>query len=269
MQLLQERPLWVFFPLAFLLSWYPWLLSFLGVKAHGMNPLGVLLAALIVAAASRGWRGLKALLLRIVRVRVGWRWYAVALLLPPAFVFLAFALNLALGAAPPSPQDWAKWPEVVDSFIVGFLFVGLGEEPGWRGYALPELMRRRSGLKAALFLGAVWALWHLPLFGTEFTWDLLPTFVVSVFAGSVITAWLFNSSGQSVFLTMLMHAGINAIGAGYVFRFFTGADYQRLWWIYTLIWVVAAVLVAWRTGPALNSVTPRVSGQPSGSQGLA
>src|SRR5215471_8732680 len=92
MQLLQERPLWVFFPLAFLLSWYPWLLSFLGVKAHGMNPLGVLLAALIVAAASGGWRGLKALLLRIVRVRVGWRWYAVAVLLPPAFVFLAFAL---------------------------------------------------------------------------------------------------------------------------------------------------------------------------------
>jgi len=269
MQLLQERPLWVFFPLAFLLSWYPWLLSLIGVKAKGINPLGVLLAALIVAAASGRWKGLKALLLRIVRVRVGWRWYAVAVLLPALFVLLALALNLALGATPPRAQDWAKWPEVVDRFVFGFLFVGLGEEPGWRGYALPEVMRRWSGLKAALILGAVWALWHLPLFGTEFTWDLLPTFVVSVLAGSVVIAWLFNSSGQSVFLTMLMHAEVNAVGAGYVFRFFTGADYQRLWWIYALVWVVAAVLVSWRTGPALSSVSARASAEPSSSQGVA
>lgn len=269
MQLFRERPLWVFFPLAFLLSWYPWMLSLFGVKAKGINPLGVLLAALIVAAASGGWAGLKALLLRIVRVRVGWRWYAATVLLPPAFVFSALALNLALGASPPRPEHWAKWPEIVDRFIFGFFFVGLGEEPGWRGYALPELMRRRSGLKAAVLLGAVWALWHLPLFGTEFTWDLLPTFVVSVFAGSVITAWLFNSSGQSVFLTMLMHAEVNSIGAGYVFRFFTGADYQRLWWIYTLVWVVAAVLVSWRTGPGLSSVAGQLSDERTSSKGLA
>src|SRR5258705_13271047 len=102
--LFQERPLWVFFPLAFLLSWYPWLFSFLGVKASGINPLGVLLAALIVAGASGGWPGLKALLLRIARVRLGWRWYAVALLLPAVFVFLAFALNLVLGAPRPTPE---------------------------------------------------------------------------------------------------------------------------------------------------------------------
>ncbi len=246
-----ERPLWVFFPLAFLLSWYPWLLSFFGVKASGINPLGVLVAALIVAVVSRGWAGLKAVLLRIVRVRFGWRWYLIALLLPVVFVSLALGLNLAAGAPMPAPEAWAKWPEIIDRFIFGFLFVGLGEEPGWRGYALPELMRRRSALRAALVVGFFWALWHLPLFGTEFSWNLLPPFVASVFAASVITAWLFNSSGQSVFITMLMHAEVNAIGAGYVFKFFTGPDYLRLWWIYTLLWVVGAVLVAWRSAPTL------------------
>ena len=92
---------------------------------------------------------------------------------------------------------------------------------------------------------------------------------MSVLAGSVVIAWLFNSSGQSVFLTMLMHAEVNAVGAGYVFRFFTGADYQRLWWIYALVWVVAAVLVSWRTGPALSSVSARASAEPSSSQGVA
>ncbi len=132
-----ERPLWVFFPLAFLLSWYPWLLSFFGVKASGINPLGVLVAALIVAVVSRGWAGFKAVLLRIVRVRFGWRWYLIALLLPVVFVSLALGLNLAAGAPMPAPEAWAKWPEIIDRFIFGFLFVGLGEEPGWRGYALP------------------------------------------------------------------------------------------------------------------------------------
>ena len=103
-------------------------------------------------------------------------------------------------------------------------------------------------------LGAFWALWHLPLFGTEFTWNLLPAFVMSVLAGSVIAAWLFNSSGQSVFITMLMHAEVNAIGAGYVFRFFTGGDYLRLWWLYTLVWVAGASIVVWRTGSALTGL---------------
>jgi uncharacterized protein len=247
-----DRPLWAFFPLAFLLSWYPWLLSFFGVKASGMNPLGVLAAALIVAGVSGGWPRLKALLLRIVRLRFGWRWYAVALLLPVLFVGLSLAINLAAGAPLPTPEAWARWPEILDRFIFGILFVGLGEEPGWRGFALPELMRRRSALEAALILGVFWALWHLPLFGTEFAWNLVPAFLLSVFAGSVITAWLFNSSGQSVFITMLLHAGINAIGAGYAFRFFSGSDYLRLWWIYTLVWVAGALLVAWRTGPALE-----------------
>ena len=68
-----DRPLTVFFPLAFLLSWYPWLLSFFGVKASGINPLGVLAAALIVAGVGGGWSGLKSLLRRIVHVRFGWR----------------------------------------------------------------------------------------------------------------------------------------------------------------------------------------------------
>jgi len=247
-----DRPLTVFFPLAFLLSWYPWLLSFLGVKASGINPLGVLAAALIVAGVGGGWSGVKSLLLRIVHVRFGLRWYAVALSLPVLFVGLALALNVAAGAPPPTSEAWARWPEIVDRFIFGFLFVGLGEEPGWRGFALPELMRRRSALAAALVLGAVWALWHMPLFGSEFAWNLVPAFLLSVFAGSIVTAWLFNSTGRSVFVTMLMHAEINAIGAGYVFRFFTGADYVRLWWIYTALWVAGAVLIAWRAGPALQ-----------------
>jgi hypothetical protein len=91
---LAERPLWVFFPLAFLLSWYPWLLSFLGVRASGINPRGVLVAALIVTAASGGWPGLKAVLLRIIRVRFGRLWWIYTL------VWVAGASIVAWRAGP-------------------------------------------------------------------------------------------------------------------------------------------------------------------------
>ena len=243
----------IFFVLAFALSWYPWLLGMLGVpNASGINPLGVFAAALIVAGICDGWGGIKALLARLVRWRVGWAWLAAAIGIPVAVVALACTLNVAFGAAMPTPAQWAQWPDIVDKFIFAFIFVGLGEEPGWRGFALPALYRYRSPLAASLLLGAVWAVWHAPLMGSEFAWNTVPCFLISVFAGSVVLAWLFNGSRESVLLCMLMHATVNSVGAGYAFHFFAGADALRLWWIYAAVWAGIAVLIARRAGPALQ-----------------
>ncbi|HSE13145.1 MAG TPA: type II CAAX endopeptidase family protein [Rudaea sp.] len=259
----RQAPL--FFILAFVLSWYPWLLGMLGVpKASGINPLGVFAGALIVAGLSEGWAGIKALLARLVRWRVGWGWFAAAIGIPVVTVALACALNVAFGAPEPTAAQWAQWPDIVDKFIFAFIFVGLGEEPGWRGFALPALYRHRSPLAASLLLGAVWAVWHVPLMGSEFAWNTVPCFLISVLAGSVVLAWLFNGSRESVLLCMLMHATVNAVGAGYAFHFFAGENVLRLWWIYALVWAAAAALIAWRAGPALarhaqDGVSPRPS----------
>jgi membrane protease YdiL (CAAX protease family) len=250
---MRARALSYFFPLAFLLSWYTWYLRLFGVHTSGgMNPLGVLVAALIVAAACDGWKGTKALLLRIVKVRVAARWYLIALLLPVCFGLLAVALNLLLGAAFPHSSQWANWPVIAGGFAIQFLFVGLGEEPGWRGFAIPELQKRYTGIKAALLLGIVWALWHLPLMGTEFPWTVVPAFIVSVFAASVVLSWLFNSTGGSVLLCMLLHATVDALDAGYIFQLFQGSNLLRLWWIYTFVWIGGAAFIVWRVGPGLN-----------------
>ncbi len=257
-EIVRGHPLRLFFPLAFLLSWYPTLLSFLGVRASGVNPLGVLMAALIVSGLAGGRAGVAALLRRVVRVQVGIQWYLFALLLPACFAFLALALSLLSGARVPAPEQWSQWPEIVDRFIIMFLFVGLGEEPGWRGFALPEMQKRRSALSSALLLGVAWALWHLPLMGTEFRWDTVPAFVVSVFAGSVVTAWLFNSAKESVLVCMLLHATVNAVASGYVFRLFGEADRLRLWWTYALVWAAGAAAIAWLAGPALKGARRRI-----------
>jgi len=248
----RNRQMPLFFALAFALSWYPCLLGALGVaKASGINPLGVFAAALIVAGLGDGWPAVKALLARIVRWRVGWAWLAAAIGIPVVILAAACALNLVLGATMPTSAQWAQWPEIVDRFLFAFLFVGLGEEPGWRGFALPQLYRRLSPLAASILVGGIWAVWHVPLMGSEFAWNVVPCFLISVFAGSVVLAWLFNGSRQSVLLCMLMHATVNSVGAGYAFRLFAEADLQRLWWIYAATWAFVAIWVAWRAGPSL------------------
>ena len=57
----------------------------------------------------------------------------------------------------------------------------------------------------------------------------------------------------SVLLCMLFHASVNAVTSGYVFPLFGDADRSRLWWIYALVWVAGAAVIAWRSGPALSS----------------
>jgi CAAX protease family protein len=103
MSLVKRHPLITFFILMFVLSWWPWPLYAMGVP-WAISPLlpGPLLAALIVIPLTQGWAGLRELGLRMIRWRVGWRWYAVALGIPLAAAAVAGALIVALGAPVPA-----------------------------------------------------------------------------------------------------------------------------------------------------------------------
>jgi len=250
---IQSRPLWFFFPLAFLLSWYPWYLHFFGVHTSGgMNPLGVLLAAWIMSGVCGGWPATKAWWARIVRVRVAPGWYVVAVLLPVGIAVAALMLNLLCGAQLSARAQAPSWQTLVGGFAIQFLFVALGEEPGWRGFALVELQKRLAPIAATLLLAAVWALWHLPLMGTAVAWNEVPAFIIGVFSGCFALTWVFNSTGGSVFLCMILHACVNTIGPGAIFPLFTGADAVQLWWIYTLLWIAVGAVILWRAGRALQ-----------------
>ena len=236
------RALILFFPLAFLLSWYPYILgkTHLVKTSGGINPLGPMVAALIVASICYGKTGVKELLGRYTRWRIGWGPLTLALLLPVVIPFVAAAVNIAAGAARPVVSQLAGWPELIPKFIFILLFIGVGEETGWRGFALPELQKRLSPVVASLVLGAIWAAWHIPLFGVEFVPAVVPWFVLSVLAGAVMATWLFNAARGSLLPLPLFHAMVNTIGAGFVFPMFKGADVIRLWWVYAGLWALAA-----------------------------
>ncbi len=237
-----------FYLLALALSWYPWVLALLRGATTGPNPLGPLVAGLIVTALADGWRAVGTYLGRIVRFRVAPRWYAAALLLPLAVTLFATGAAWILGAPRPDAASWPSWRELPDRFLFILLFVALGEEPGWRGFALEHLQRRRSALAATLILAPMWALWHLPLFGSEFAPPLIAPFLVSLLSATAITTWLYNRTGGSVLPAMLFHATVNTVGSGFLFRTFGGTDLARLWWIYALAWLAASATIVGTVG---------------------
>jgi uncharacterized protein len=129
-------------------------------------------------------------------------------------------------------------------FGLTVLFFGGPEEPGWRGYALPRLQCRYNALAASLALGAVWALWHGPLwFMPDLGYQDLsyPLYVIQVMALCVVFTWLFNSTGGSVLLAVLMHAAANTS-----LVYLAPATHAQLG--VTIAWCVVAAMIVVRYG---------------------
>jgi membrane protease YdiL (CAAX protease family) len=215
-----------YFVIAFAFTWLFWWLAALGARdvipaLPGLTALGAfgpLVAAVILTAQESGRAGLRSLLSRVVRWRVAPIWYAVALLGPLAITLAAMVLEVAvLGVQPPSLGVLiGELPSTMLTILVNgvymLIFVTLGEEVGWRGYALPALQARYSALLASLILGMVWALWHLPVFfNPDTSYSNLPFFLFLPFIVlvAVLITWLFNSTGGSVLMAMLFHAVLN------------------------------------------------------------
>ena len=167
--------------------------------------LGPALAAFVVTAAVWGLAGVRDLLARMARWRMPLRWWAAALS-PLAFLAVAVAVAWAAGEMP----DWGAFGRYSGLSAIGVLPVAviavlstLGEETGWRGFALPLLQRRYGALAAALLVTPIWALWHLPYFFTVSTYRGFPPvgyvgFVFGLACGSIVLTWVYNGTGGSI-----------------------------------------------------------------------
>ncbi len=207
---IRKHPLVAFFVLAYALSWWPWpLYAAWVVRIEPFLSFGPLVAAVIVVTVTDGRHGLRALGARMLRWRVGWRWYAVALAVPLSVDALASVINIALGAPAPTFGPGAPWYTVILVFairMVNPMDGPLGEEPGWRGFALPHLQVTRSPLIATTILALLVTGWHLPLVLGSGSNPLPPFALLGTFAGTFWFTWIFNHTNGSVLLTLIMHA---------------------------------------------------------------
>lgn len=262
-----RQKLSLFFGLAFAISWWVWPLTLLNPDSSPMVPFGPALAALVVASLSGGKEGLLRLVRQLARWRVPVRWYVVTLALPCLMVLASAALTVAGGAPAPGLGPNPGWFMLIGTFASTLVIVGLFEELGWRGYALPLLQQNHTALAASLLLGVVWALWHLPELVSDPTGQRPPVpFLLMVIAQSVLLAWIYNSTSStrsaldpvtgehpwpgagSVPLCMLFHASFNTSGA-LLFPALAGPHYLTLWWTLALLHVLAALVAIAYAGP--------------------
>ncbi|MEU4695170.1 CPBP family intramembrane glutamic endopeptidase [Actinoplanes sp. NPDC023714] len=225
-----------FFGLAFGLTWLAWLPYVLSGNGLGVLPwhypellgssqtlgvlpgayLGPITAAFLITARTEGREGLRRWSRRLIRWRVGARWYLAALFAVPV---VAVAATFALpGAAddvrfPPAAVFLAYLPMLV----VQVLTSGLSEEPGWRDFAQPRLQNRFGPMTASLILGPLWGAWHLPLFLTDWAgwpdvdWLMPAEFIVSCVLLGIVLTWVVNATGGSLPMAMLVHANVNTV----------------------------------------------------------
>jgi membrane protease YdiL (CAAX protease family) len=229
-----------FFMLALVLSWLafiPYAMAEDGIPWFTFGPTA---AAILMATLAGGWAALKALLASVVRWRAGPVWYLVALGLPFLIQVVAVGLNPLFGAPPP---NWSAIPplaQVLPMVALFAVFSGpLGEEVGWRGFAMPRLLERHSALIASLIVGAVWAVWHLPLILVD---DFTSYGALMPVIAAVVFTWVFQNSRGSVLLAILMHVS-HQNSVRYLGRVYIEADQVQQQWIGVGLWVLAVLTI--------------------------
>ena len=238
--MLKRHRLIGFFVLAYLLTWWIYPLLKFSPLLGFFGLFGPALAAIIMAAVTEGKSGVKALLSRIVLSRVGLPWYVIALGLPTVLSLATAGLAYLLGGSEFTVGALAPIELVLFVLVVG-------EELGWRGYALPLLLEKRSALTASVILGIVWGLWHLPTFvvpGTPQYGLPIVAFVLLTVEYSILMTWVFLHTRGSVLIATLFHGAIN-LSEGLFLGDVVGAT---RYWLLCIAYGVAALIVALALG---------------------
>jgi uncharacterized protein len=267
----RRHPIITFFVLAYAISWVGLPLYAAGVWPIPFLATGPLIAALIVIPLTQGRTGLRELGSRMIRWRVGWIWYMVAVGLPLAVLLVTVGLNVALGASAPSLAGVGPLYTLLIVFAVRLinpLDGPMGEEPGWRGFALPGLQTSRSPLVTTMILAVLITGWHLPTFFLE--GGIQPSIFVGGVLGTIAVTfwytWLFNHTGGSVLITLVSHATQGTIQTGAAWS--ASADVAQALVVYAFVASAVAiglVIFDWRfwlgPAPAPATLQPAYGGE--------
>ena len=259
-----EMPAWLYLTLVVGLTWLCWIPAALLPSAEmdrtvlvlqylgGLMPFLVAVVLLYLheppTAIPNYWQ-------RLVEVRrIGPIWALVALLVVPAITLMSVTVDRMLGGLGAVPDELARVTGGLGGWLTFtafiFIFSPLPEELGWRGFVLDRLQQERGPLASGVILGAVWTLWHLPLFwikgsyqhslgiGTPLFW----LFMLEKIPQSVIMTWIYNNTRRSTLAAVIVHFAVNLIGELYALTLRAESLYMALWW-------VLALGVSWGGGP--------------------
>jgi membrane protease YdiL (CAAX protease family) len=247
--MIRKHPLVSYFVIVFAWTWgvaslmlfFPdWVTSVFG-PIRFSNPLfyiavyGASLTGILMSWVTGGRDGLRRLFARLTHWRFGIVWYLAVLAgIPLLAIFVA-----QLAGTATSPLDGLKQLPLVLPIAL-FLDPGpIGEEFGWRGFALPRLVERWGMVPATILLGATWGIWHYPAFlipGMPQAEMDLGFFIVGTIVISLLQAWLVFRTGGSLLIAILLHLAVNDIPGLF------GAGFNDMVGIYCLVGAAVVLL---------------------------
>lgn len=260
---IKRYPLPIYFTLTFIVSWSA-VLILAGPDGIPATPdtavmlgiamlLGPSVAGILLTGLASGRIGFRKLLSRLLRWRVGIRWYMVALLTAPlSTVIVLLALSLFSPEFVPSILTSNDKAALIMMGIVGGLMVGFFEELGWTGFAIPQMRHRYSILATSLIVGLLWGAWHFLLFWENDSFSgafplalLLARLFSWLPAYRILMVWVYDHT-ESLLIVMLMHVSLVATLA-VIDPSLTGAGLLTFILVRAaVLWMIVAVTLARR-----------------------
>ena len=218
---MKKRPLLWFFIMTYVITWglvavyflFPHSIGHIAGEMSVTNPVFILavwgptFAAMIVSWISSGRGSVIELLKSFIPARTGIIWYLLVIFLIPVFGIL-----IHLVTNTPFKIHSMSTHEFLTLALVLIITGPLGEELGWRGFALPRLLRRHSAFIASLVVGIIWGVWHLPSFftpGLPQAGLQIPLFLITAIAIAIICTWIYLHTGRRIFHCVLLHLSVN------------------------------------------------------------
>lgn len=257
--LVHQYPVVVFFLLAYAFSWtiggfliadYQGVLRVPGAL-HYVSAFGPMVAAIVVTALIGGRPGLLDLWRRSTRTSVGWRWWLIGAGTPVALGVTAIAVFwLSNGVLPDlalfGEVDYLGAIGVLAALVLWIATYGFGEEVGWRGFAFHR-MESGGWVQAAIMIGVLWGLWHLPYFFYKANFIVLGIggcfgYLISITLGSILLSWMYRGSGRSILLVALWHGLFDFVSASPIAEGVGNALISSV----VIVWVIVILRLAGR-----------------------
>jgi membrane protease YdiL (CAAX protease family) len=231
-----RHPVTAFLVMAYAIGWTIFLPVLLSEEGFGLLPirlpltpvtsiasiLALALPAFLVTTATGGRGGVRDLLSRCLRWRVGLGWYLLALLGLLVTTLLVASVFLGLSPLETLARKWSLYFSVfLPEILVPFVLIQLFEEAGWTGFLQNTLQERHGPLLASIMVAPAFALMHLPLLLLDVPRDGFVPFVLGVVVQMVLVVilavffrivimWLYNGAGRSVLIVALFHSAFNS-----------------------------------------------------------
>jgi membrane protease YdiL (CAAX protease family) len=253
---IQDRPVGVYFLLAFAIPWLP---SFLvaGPKFFRGEDVELLvmmigvamfaapiLSGILIAYIVDGKRGIGDMFNRMKIWRVG-KWYLTLLIFPVLILVVSLLLSATVS------------PAFAPVFLIGSIMMGLAagflEEPGWMGFAFPKMREKHGLIRTSIYLGLIHGLWHFPLWLLFtyadlgiFWFPFFIAFVISLVALRVILVWAYSHT-NSLLLSQLIHASSSGFLSVLTIEWIEPVNWAIFYSVYAVFLCVVALVVTRKT----------------------